>query len=473
MPSGKRSALAGVAIAHRLGDVPLGEASIVIAVAAGHRPGGFDGCRFLIDAIKSDVPIWKQESHGHRGELGAKRDEHRVGRSERDARREVDMSDTYLWLLPAVFVVAALYASVGHGGGSGYLALLAVSLGAAAVRIAQTARAHAADEVEAETQLAAAASTSHGGVATIQAPTRLDARAPRLRVAIPTGGAIGLVSGIVGVGGVGGGIFLSPIRMLGRWGTARQVAVTSAVFVLVNSIAGLVGRAACRNPRRGWSRATAPGCDGRRRHRSTPRRTPRRRRQTAIRAGCRAGRRCREVAAAGGVRMIRAGIVTASDTRSDGRAVDRATGPLRDALEQHDVTVVDCLLVPDEIERIEAAIVRLVDVDSINLVLTTGGTGLGPRDVTPEATRAVIEREVPGIAELLRIEFSLHAACMAVAGSCRYAQASTSGVNLPGSPRGAVECARVVLPLAGHALAVLCGAGHDRPDDAPKEATPT
>ena len=219
------------------------------------------------------------------------------------------MSDAYLWLLPAVFVVAALYASVGHGGGSGYLALLAltgvvdpasmsttalllnvvvagigtwtftrggylhwsitwpfivasiplafiggladvdpvlygallaVSLGAAAVRIAQTARAHAADEVDA-LPIAVAASPSRGGVATMQAPTRSAARPPRLRVAIPTGGAIGLVSGIVGVGG---GIFLSPIMMLGRWGTARQVAATSAVFVLVNSIAGLVGRAA-------------------------------------------------------------------------------------------------------------------------------------------------------------------------------------------------------------------------------------
>ena len=60
----ERYALAGVAIAHRLGDVRLGEASIVIAVAAGHRPEGFDGCRFLIDAIKSDVPIWKQEITG-------------------------------------------------------------------------------------------------------------------------------------------------------------------------------------------------------------------------------------------------------------------------------------------------------------------------------------------------------------------------------------------------------------------------
>jgi len=219
------------------------------------------------------------------------------------------MSDVYLWLLPAMFVVAALYASVGHGGGSGYLALLAltgvidsasmsttalllnvvvagigtwtftrgghlrwsvtwpfivasiplafvgglvdvdpvvygallaISLSAAALRIAQTARAHGADEVVLPS-LAGDVSTSRGGVATLRASTRLAARPPRLRVAVPTGGAIGLVSGIVGVGG---GIFLSPIMMLGRWGTARQVAATSAVFVLVNSIAGLIGRTA-------------------------------------------------------------------------------------------------------------------------------------------------------------------------------------------------------------------------------------
>jgi uncharacterized membrane protein YfcA len=219
------------------------------------------------------------------------------------------MSDVYLWLLPAVFVVAALYASVGHGGGSGYLALLAlagvvdptsmsttalllnvvvagigtwtfargghlrwtltwpfiaasiplafvggiievepvvygallaISLGAAALRIAQTAGVHAADEIAASA-VAFEAPTSRERVATMQAPTKLAVRPPRLRVAVPTGGVIGLVSGIVGVGG---GIFLSPIMLLGRWGTARQVAATSAVFVLVNSIAGLIGRAA-------------------------------------------------------------------------------------------------------------------------------------------------------------------------------------------------------------------------------------
>ncbi|MCB0878670.1 MAG: sulfite exporter TauE/SafE family protein [Thermoleophilia bacterium] len=219
------------------------------------------------------------------------------------------MNDVYLWLLPAVFVVAALYASVGHGGGSGYLALLAltgvvdpasmsttalllnvvvagigtwtfargghlrwsvtwpfivasiplafvgglvdvdpvvygallaISLGAAALRIAQTARVHGADDVVLSS-LASEVSTSRGGVATLRAPTRLEARPLRLRVAVPTGGAIGLVSGIVGVGG---GIFLSPIMLLRRWGTARQIAATSAVFVLVNSFAGLIGRAA-------------------------------------------------------------------------------------------------------------------------------------------------------------------------------------------------------------------------------------
>jgi molybdenum cofactor synthesis domain-containing protein len=171
--------------------------------------------------------------------------------------------------------------------------------------------------------------------------------------------------------------------------------------------------------------------------------------------------------------MIRAGIVTASDTRSDGRAVDRATGPLRDELEQHEVMVVDCLLVPDEVDLIEAAIVRLVDVDGVDLVLTTGGTGLGPRDVTPEATRAVIEREVPGIAELLRIESARSTQHAWLSRGLAGTRGRALVVNLPGSPRGAVECARMVLPLASHALAVLRGAGHDHPDDAPTKAAPT
>lgn len=171
--------------------------------------------------------------------------------------------------------------------------------------------------------------------------------------------------------------------------------------------------------------------------------------------------------------MIRAGIVTASDSRSDGRAVDRATGPLRDELEQQALRVVDCLLVPDDIARIEAAIVHLVDTEAVDLVLTTGGTGLGPRDVTPEATRSVIEREVPGIAELLRIESARSTQHAWLSRGLAGIRGRALVVNLPGSPRGAVECARLVLPLVGHARDVLRGAGHDPRDEAPTKAAPT
>lgn len=155
--------------------------------------------------------------------------------------------------------------------------------------------------------------------------------------------------------------------------------------------------------------------------------------------------------------MIRAGILTASDTRSDGSAVDGATGPLRELLEQSQFEVASCLLVPDDVDRITQGILMLATVEHVDLVLTTGGTGLGPRDVTPEATLAAIDREVPGIGELLRIASARttpHAwLSRGIAGTC----GTTLVVNLPGSPSGAVECARLVLPLVAHAAAVMHG----------------
>ena len=161
--------------------------------------------------------------------------------------------------------------------------------------------------------------------------------------------------------------------------------------------------------------------------------------------------------------MISAGILTASDTRSAGAADDRTTQPLRELLERHGIEVRCCLLVPDEVERIRAGIVHLADDDAVDLILTTGGTGLSQRDVTPEATRLAIEREIPGIAELLRQEsarVTQHAwLSRGIAGT----RGRTLVVNLPGSPRGALECAELVIPLVAHAQAVMRGAGHDQP----------
>lgn len=153
-----------------------------------------------------------------------------------------------------------------------------------------------------------------------------------------------------------------------------------------------------------------------------------------------------------------AAIVTVSDTRSAGARKDETTSSLTDVLTGAGMEVAETVLVPDELNDIALLLADLSE--RVDLVLTSGGTGLGPRDVTPEATRAVIEREAPGFAELMRAETAkvtpkayLSRAVVGQRGSCLI-------VNLPGSPKGARECLEVLLPLLPHALGVAQGDGH-------------
>jgi molybdopterin adenylyltransferase len=157
--------------------------------------------------------------------------------------------------------------------------------------------------------------------------------------------------------------------------------------------------------------------------------------------------------------MPTAAILTISDTRSAGSRTDTTTGLMAEILESLGMEVVATRLVPDEYEEIAAAIVELAT--EANLVLTSGGTGLAPRDVTPEATRAVLDREAPGIAEAMRAETAriqpLAWLSRAVAGT----RGTTLVVNLPGNPKAVRECLDVLAPMLPHALKLSSGAdGH-------------
>jgi len=114
-------------------------------------------------------------------------------------------------------------------------------------------------------------------------------------------------------------------------------------------------------------------------------------------------------------------------------------------------------IVPDEETEIKAVLISWADEEGADLILTTGGTGLSPRDVTPEATSAVIQRAVPGMAEAMRAESLLKTPHAMISRAVVGVRGKTLIVNLPGSPKGAVENLKVVLPALQHAIEKIQG----------------
>ncbi len=158
---------------------------------------------------------------------------------------------------------------------------------------------------------------------------------------------------------------------------------------------------------------------------------------------------------------MRVALLIISDSAAQGSRPDRSGPALAERCRGLGWDVVSSAVLSDDRAQLEAQLAAMADAGSADLVLTTGGTGLGPRDSTPEATAAVCEKLVPGLAELMRSEgrrANLRAALSrAVAG----VRARTLIVNLPGSPRGAVESLDAVAGLLPHAIEVLHGARHD------------
>ena len=154
---------------------------------------------------------------------------------------------------------------------------------------------------------------------------------------------------------------------------------------------------------------------------------------------------------------INAVVITASDACANGEREDTSGMTLVQLLSDLGAETVATKILSDDLDPLVAALTEFADRDDVNLIITTGGTGLGPRDNTPEATKRVIEREAPGIAEAIRAT-SLKATPMAMLsrGVCGV-RSGTLIINLPGSPKAVKETFAVIAPVLPHALDLLAG----------------
>ncbi len=155
--------------------------------------------------------------------------------------------------------------------------------------------------------------------------------------------------------------------------------------------------------------------------------------------------------------MFTAGILTISDKGWQGQRYDKSGQVVRDSLSLLGSNVVKYEIVPDEVDVIASKLAEWADGGSLDVILTSGGTGLARRDVTPEATLSVVDRVVPGLTEAMRAETFkvtpsaiLSRAVSGVRGRCLI-------INLPGSPKAVRECLEVILPVIPHAIEIIKG----------------
>jgi molybdopterin adenylyltransferase len=153
--------------------------------------------------------------------------------------------------------------------------------------------------------------------------------------------------------------------------------------------------------------------------------------------------------------VIKAAIVTVSDTR---RPEDDLSGDkLAELLWSIGAELVERRIVTDELEHLRNTLYALAETVDINLIITTGGTGFGPRDNTPEATNAVIERDAPGLAEAMRRETAAKTPMSMLSRGVCGIRGNTLIVNLPGSPKAVEECFEVIRPVLRHAIDLISG----------------
>jgi molybdopterin adenylyltransferase len=155
--------------------------------------------------------------------------------------------------------------------------------------------------------------------------------------------------------------------------------------------------------------------------------------------------------------IISTAILTISDGVSAGVREDLSKTAIEESIKDMECEVLYRAVVPDEKDKIAAKLKEWCDVNRVDLVLTTGGTGFAPRDVTPEATREVLEREAPGLGEAMRAATLAAVPASMLSRSIAGIRNRTLIVNLPGSPKACRECLDVIMPVLPHGISLLKG----------------
>ena len=158
--------------------------------------------------------------------------------------------------------------------------------------------------------------------------------------------------------------------------------------------------------------------------------------------------------------MIKVAILTVSDTCSQGSREDVSGHTIVEMLAEDNFEICEKKIIPDDLEAIADELRRFSDEAGVDVVLTTGGTGLGPRDVTPEATASVCQRMVPGFGEIMRAEGLKKTRNAILSRGTAGVRNKTLVINLPGSPKAVRESLEIILDVLPHAVKMMLGGGH-------------